>query len=243
MEGFILNKRGLIITIDGPAGAGKSTIAKKLACQLNYKYINTGDIYRYLTYRAIVLGLDIEDDKTMDNLSFKLSCEMTQKSIRGEKWSQLVYSKKNILDLIHSPEIDKKVSIVAQHKSVRKNLVRLQRDLGREGAVVMEGRDIGSCILPEADIKLFFTANNYTRTMRRLKELKEKGFQVDFQEVERDIIKRDNYDSQRKIAPLKQTEDSIIIDTSNQTVNGILKKVLNIVQSYLRRRKNENSQS
>lgn len=221
---------GLIITIDGPAGAGKSTVAKILAQRLGYRYINTGDLYRYVTYCALQEKLDVKNAMLMDNLTKRIVGQFIIKNQNEHDMKLLFFKQDDIFSKIHSPEIDKKVSFVAQHPSVRTNLVLLQRMLAKKGSVVMEGRDIGSVILPNADLKFFLFADEKTRTMRRCKELQEKGYSITFQEVKEEISRRDHIDSKREIAPLIIPEGAITVDTSNKNINDIIKEILKIVQ-------------
>ena len=231
-KGTILHYQNneLIITIDGPAGAGKSTVAKILAQRLGYRYINTGDLYRYVTYCALQKNLDVRNSELMDHLSKNIVDQFIKKNQHEHNLAVLFDQEDTILDKIHSPEIDKNVSIVAQIPSVRKNLVSLQRLLAKKRSVVMEGRDIGSVILPNADLKFFLVADEQTRIIRRYKELQEKGYPIPFQEVKAEIIKRDHFDSQRKIAPLTIPKDAITVDTSHKNINDIIKTILKIVQ-------------
>ena len=231
-KGTILHYQNneLIITIDGPAGAGKSTVAKILAQRLGYRYINTGDLYRYVTYCALQKNLDVRNSELMDHLSKNIVDQFIKKNQHEHNLVVLFDQEDTILDKIHSPEIDKNVSIVAQIPSVRKNLVSLQRLLAKKRSVVMEGRDIGSVILPNADLKFFLVADEQIRIIRRYKELQEKGYPIPFQEVKAEIIKRDHFDSQRKIAPLTIPKDAITVDTSHKNINDIIKTILKIVQ-------------
>ena len=219
---------GIIVTIDGPAGAGKSTVARELAQKLGFNYINTGDLYRYVTYCAIKEKKNVYSSQEMNELTLqileKYSCENSDNSINFISQLNL------ISDKIHSPEVDKKVSYVAEHASVRKNLVPLQRFLAKNDSVVIEGRDIGTVIIPHADFKFFITADKHTRIMRRYRELQDKGYQITFAEVKREIASRDNIDSKRKAAPLTQPEDAILIDTSNKTIDEVIVEILYYVK-------------
>ncbi len=223
--------RSYIITIDGPAGAGKSTVAKKLALRLGFRYINTGDLYRYVTFRALQKKLDVRNSSDMDTLSLKIVNQWIERKKSGDQADIFSDQQNIILEKIHSPEVDKNVSFVAQHPSVRRNLVSLQRMLTKDGSVVVEGRDIGSVILPYADLKIFLTADEQTRIKRRYKELKEKGYIITFQEVQAEIALRDDIDSRRETAPLTRPKNSITIDTSNKEIDEVIKLVLGIIQS------------
>ena len=217
-----------IVTVDGPAAAGKSTVAWKLAQRLGFNYINTGDLYRYVTYCAIKEKKNVYSPQEMNELSLqilkKYSCE------NGDNSINLVSQLNLISEKIHSPEVDKKVSYVAEHASVRKNLVPLQRLLAKNSSVVMEGRDIGTVIIPYADFKFFITADEHTRIMRRYRELQDKGYQITFAEVKKEIVSRDHIDSKRKVAPLTQPEDAILIDTSNKTIDEVVTEMLDFVK-------------
>lgn len=217
---------GMIITIDGPAGAGKSTVARALADKLGFHYINTGDLYRFITYCAILDNLNVNSAQLMDRLSLKI----VEKYIQENSDIDLLSHINSISEKLHSPEVDKKVSFVARHSSVRKNLIPLQRLLVKDGSVVMEGRDIGTIIVPYANVKFFITADEYTRIMRRYRELQEKGYQITFSEVKKEILCRDYIDSRRETAPLAQPEDAIFIDTSHQTVSEVVEEMLEIVR-------------
>ncbi len=224
-----MNKKniGLIITIDGPAGAGKSTAAKELAHKLDFVYINTGDLYRYITYYALHKRLDVNNAQAMN----KLSKEIVRKYTQEYSYLDLASHIELITANIHSPEVNKKVSFVARHSLVRENLIPLQRMFAQDGSVVIEGRDIGTVIIPYADIKFYLTANEHTRMMRRYKELQEKGYQITFQDVKKEITCRDYIDSKRKVAPLTKPEDAILIDTTNKNVNEVVEEMLRIIKN------------
>ena len=219
---------GLIITIDGPAAAGKSTIARELALKLGFNYINTGDLYRYVTYRAMAEKLDVNRAQEMNNLSRKI----VNKYINETSYHDFVSHLQSITEKIHSPEINEKVSFVARHPSVRKNLIPLQRILIQDGSVVVEGRDIGTVVAPYADLKFFLTADQYTRAMRRFKELRDKEYDITFQEVEKEISSRDHIDSRRKAAPLVKSEDAILINTSNKSIDQVIEEMLKIIKKF-----------
>ncbi|MFZ2330615.1 MAG: (d)CMP kinase [Atribacterota bacterium] len=224
-------KTGLIITIDGPAGAGKSTIARELARKLGFNYINTGDLYRYVTHCAIIKKLDVNNAQAMDILSR----EIVNKYINEYSYDQLFSYLKSITEKIHSPEINKKVSFVARHSSVRENLIPLQRLLTTEGSIVVEGRDIGTVVIPDADIKFFLNADQHTRTMRRFRELRKKGYQVLFQEVEKEISSRDSIDSKRKTAPLIKPDDAFLINNTGKSISQVVEEMFEIIQNFQRK--------
>lgn len=226
------SSKKLVIAVDGPAGSGKSTVSKILARELGYLYVNTGNLYRYITYCALKKGFNIRDSELMENFSKKIVEQFVNEN-NIIKNIQLIFDDNNeMFKKIHSPEIDKNVSFASYHASVRKNLIPLQRLLAKNKSIVIEGRDIGTVILPDADIKFFIVADKKTRVSRRYKELQEKGYKVSLEEVESEIIKRDDIDSKREFAPLTIPEDAIILDNSTKNINEVVKTMLKIIQKH-----------
>lgn len=206
------------IAIDGPAGAGKSTIAKKIANRLNITYIDTGAMYRALTYKALVNKLDIYNE----DIIIKLAKESDIKFFKGD-----IYLDNNIVnEEIRTPEVSKNVSYIAKIEKVRQILVDIQRKIALNQDVIMDGRDIGTHVLPNAGLKIFLTASAEERGYRRYIELKAKGIDVSFDEIIEDIINRDKIDSERKFAPLVKADDAIAIDTTGLSIEEVVDKVI-----------------
>ncbi len=210
------------IAIDGPAGAGKSTIAKRIAERLNITYIDTGAMYRALTYKVLANNIDITNEKSIIDLAQNSNIQFLQENIYLDG--------KMINEEIRSIEINKKVSHVAKIKEVREILVGAQRKIALGQDVIMDGRDIGTHVLPNATLKIFLTASVQERALRRYLELKKKGIEVDIDELEKDIMNRDNIDSQRAFAPLVKAEDAIIIDTTGLTIEDVVERIINLLK-------------
>ena len=209
------------IAIDGPAGAGKSTIAKELAKRLSFVYVDTGAMYR-----AIGLYLLRNQISPKDESSVKKACKEIQISISYEDGVQQVFlNGENVNSKIRTEEVGQMASKSAAVPQVRSWLIDLQRDLAVTQDVIMDGRDIGTCILPNADVKIFLTASVETRALRRYKELEEKGVSCDLEEIKKDIKERDERDCTRKIAPLRQAEDAVLIDSSDMTIEEVVKAI------------------
>ncbi len=212
----------LIIAIDGPAGSGKSTTAKLLAKKLGYLYIDTGAMYRAVTLFAIKNNL-LGDEKKIIELASNLDIELkfedgqTKVSVNG----------KDVTEEIRSLEVNQNVSPVSKIEGVRKILVQKQKEMGKNGGVVMEGRDITTVVFPNADLKVFLTASIDERARRRALEFSQKGQQVNLEEVKQNIIERDRIDSSRSVSPLTKSPDAIEIDTSNLTIEQQVDLILN----------------
>ncbi|HHX94217.1 MAG TPA: (d)CMP kinase [Clostridia bacterium] len=213
------------IAIDGPAGAGKSTVAKKLSQDLGYLYIDTGAMYRAVAYYALKEGIDLKSEKALADLVRNLDISLAYDQ---ENQLKVYCNGTDITDKLRTQIVSQNVSIVARVPAVRLRLVENQRKMAAKGGVVMDGRDIGSFVLPDAQLKLFITASLEQRTIRRMKELQAQGYRIDFEELKQEIKQRDTIDALRKMAPLKKAQDAITVDTTNLTVDETVQHILNI---------------
>jgi cytidylate kinase len=218
----------LTIAIDGPAASGKSTTARQVAQILNYLYIDTGAMYRALTLE--VLNHQISE-KNKDEV-VRIAKESHIQLIPGSKEPRTILNDKDVSEEIRLPEVTRIISTISAYKEVREIMKLKQRELAKNGGVVMDGRDIGTVVLPQAEIKIFMDASVDDRADRRLKELKNKNLQVKRESIKAEIIQRDLIDSTRDVAPLKPAEDAIIIDTSNLTIAEQVQKVIGLVNEY-----------
>jgi cytidylate kinase len=214
------------IAIDGPAGAGKSTIAKRLAKELGYYYVDTGAIYRTVAYFLDLLGISPKD---ADGVSRYID-ELTIDIYYDENGLQhMLMNGLDVTDEIRTPDISQKASLVSAQPVVRQMLLDMQRDVAKENNVIMDGRDIGTVVLPQADVKIFLTASAEVRAQRRHAELMAKGAKDTLVQVLADIKQRDHQDSTRAIAPLKQAADAILVDTSELDIDGAVAAIRQIV--------------
>lgn len=208
---------GFNIAIDGPAGAGKSTIAKKVASELDFIYVDTGAMYRAIALYLIRAGV-----KTTETEKFAQRCGEAKVSIEYVDGQQTVLlNGENVNGLIRTEEVGNMASVSSTDGTVRAQLLSLQKDLAASRDVVMDGRDIGTNILPNADVKIYLTASSSERAKRRYLELTAKGVECDIEQIEKDIIERDERDMNREIAPLKQAEDAVYIDSSDMTIEEV----------------------
>nr|WP_207742369.1 (d)CMP kinase [Clostridium tepidum] len=214
------------IAIDGPAGAGKSTIAKIIGNKLNLMYINTGSMYRAVTFMALKNNIEPSDIKGLKALINSMDI-----SFNG---NNIIVNGKDLEEAIRMPIINNNVSKYAAVEEVRELLVSMQQKISKKYNVIMDGRDIGTVVLKDAPYKFFITASAEVRAKRRLKELNEKGINIDFEDVLEEIKKRDYIDSNRKINPLKQSKDAILIDTSNLTIEEVVDKICSLIQNDLK---------
>lgn len=217
------------IAIDGPAGAGKSTISKFVAAELGYLYIDTGAMYRAIGYKVLKNNIGLEDSERIDAMAKESDIELKI----TDHGQSLYLDGVDVTDKIRTPEISMAASAVSAIGGVRRALVDLQRKIAGNNNVIMDGRDIGTVVLPDAEIKIFLTATAEDRAMRRYLELKEKGLDVNYQEVLEDMEKRDYQDSHREESPLRAAEDAKIIDTSGQTLGESVQVLIEYIKSRL----------
>lgn len=213
------------IAIDGPAGAGKSTIAKIVAEKLSYTYIDTGAMYRAVTYKALQQQIALDDAAALGEMLTNTTINL-QPSPQG----QLVFvDGENVSDAIRSNEVTSNVSQVAAHANVREHLVEIQYDLAKNGAVVMDGRDIGTHVLPNAELKVFMSATVEERARRRQLDNEKRGIPSSFEQLMEEIALRDKMDSEREASPLVQAEDAIFLDTTTLTIDEAAQAILDLV--------------
>lgn len=211
------------IAIDGPAGAGKSTVAKIVAKRLGYLYIDTGAMYRALTQKALRLGMDVQNADNLTELAEKTDIVLISPADQGQR---VFCDGEDVTELIRTPEVSQRVSWVAMVEGVRRRMVIMQRQMAANGGVVMDGRDIGTYVLPDAEYKFFLTASIEERAVRRKQELADKGYEVDLTLLISEIRERDKMDSERLFAPLKKAPDAIVIDSTGLSIDEVAEKML-----------------
>jgi cytidylate kinase len=210
------------IAIDGPSGAGKSTIAKMVARHLNFIYVDTGAMYRALALYFLRNNISVADKEAIENACNYADVMIDYKD--GEQ--QVILNGENVNSLIRTEEVGNMASASSVYPVVRLKLVELQRSMAKKADVVMDGREIGTFVLPEADLKIYLTASSKERARRRFIELKERGISADINEIEKDIIERDMRDMNREFAPLKQADDAILVDSSHMTVDEVKNTII-----------------
>ena len=214
------------VAIDGPAGAGKSSIAKAVAKKMDFIYIDTGAMYRAVAVYAIENGIEIKEENFTKDVLDKIKID-----IAYEDGTQKIFlSGKDVSERIREADVSIGASNVAVIPAVRLKLVELQRSLAEKTSVIMDGRDIGTYVLPNAEVKIFLTASSDVRAKRRLLEMEQKGMKADFETVKRDIEYRDKNDSEREFAPLKQAEDAILVDTSDMSIEEVIDRISGIIK-------------
>ena len=212
------------IAIDGPAGAGKSTIARRIARELSYIYVDTGAMYRAMALYLLKNQIPVQDREQMEE-----ACQNADISIVYENGEQqVILNGENVTDQLRTEEVGNMASVSSPNEKIREKLVQLQRKLAKTADVVMDGRDIGTKVLPDAALKIYLTASARVRALRRYGELSEKGIPCDLDEIEEDIKKRDERDMNRAVSPLRQAEDAVLVDTSEMKIEDVVSEILRI---------------
>jgi len=214
--------KNLIITIDGPAGAGKSTISKILAKKLGYIYLDTGALYRALAYKALKLKIDLNDISSLKDLCLKT--EVSLQNINGQM--RVYVDGEDVEQKIRTEEVGLTASKISTYAVIRDKLLDLQREAGARGGIVAEGRDMGSVVFPDAECKFYLDAKIDERIRRRHKELAGKGLSAEYQSIQKDMIARDEQDQKRELAPLKAPQGAIVVDSDNLSINEVVEKIL-----------------
>jgi len=225
-----LKYKDLKIAIDGPASSGKSTIAKLLADEFQLVYVDTGAMYRTLTYLALKNNVEVNDEQRLADL-----LKETEITFKRDKNGQEVFAnEENVTEAIRQNDVTNNVSVVSSFPKVREELVRRQQVISEQSGVVMDGRDIGTVVLPNADVKIFLVASVEERAERRYLENKEKGIESDFERLKQEIIDRDEYDTNRKVSPLKQAQDAVRLDTTSLSIPEVVKKSIEIINNKIK---------
>lgn len=217
------------IAIDGPAGAGKSTIARMLAGQLNYIYVDTGAMYRAMALYMIEHKVDVTDMDAVTEACKDIVIDIQYR----DGAQQVILNGRNVNDYIRTEEVSQMSSRISALPVVRDKLLNLQRSLAAAADVLMDGRDIGTHVLPNADVKIYLTASSRVRALRRYKELTEKGTDCSLENIEQEIIERDQRDMNRAIAPLKQAEDAVLVDTSDMTIDEVVSYLQQLISQSI----------
>ncbi|KMK76459.1 (d)CMP kinase [Alkalihalobacillus pseudalcaliphilus] len=223
-----MNER-LAIAIDGPAGAGKSTVAKLVAEKLSFLYIDTGAMYRALTFSALQQGVNLHDENAMRTLLDTLNIKL----VNEKEVSKVLINQEDVTDKIRTNEVNQNVSLASSHQAVREEMVERQRELAKVGEVVLDGRDIGTHVLPNAQLKVFLTASVEERAQRRHEEQVKKGMPSDFEELKADIARRDQFDSTREVSPLRKAEDAEELDTTHLSIEEVVQAIIELAKARI----------
>ncbi len=219
-----------VIAIDGPAAAGKSTVGREIGTQLGYPFLDTGAIYRAMTWTALHRGVDLSDEDALSELAASLSIDVGPPTPESIEPSTIFVDGQDVTRFLRQPEVEAAVSLVSRVAGVRNALVKLQRDLAGRNAVVMAGRDIGTVVLPNADLKLYLDASVEERARRRFAELSALGMDLTEEDVLRDLLRRDRIDSERSVSPLRPAEDAVVMDTDGLTLEKVVQRLMEIVE-------------
>lgn len=222
------------IAIDGPAGSGKSTTAREVARRLGYIYIDSGAMYRAVTLKALQQNIPTTDKKNVARLAADIDIRFQQDNSR----TVIFMDGEDVSNLIRTPEVNDHINPVAANPEVRKILVRKQQEIGRNGGVVMDGRDIGTVVFPDAELKIYMKATAEERARRRVNEFAEKGIRISYEEVLREILTRDKADMSRVHGPLKIAEDAVVLDTTNLSIEQQVEKIYTLAQEIINKKSN-----
>jgi len=215
----------LVIAIDGPAGSGKSTVSKIIAKKLDIMYLDTGAMYRALTLKAMRQGVDLNDENALTGLARSTSMNLSEESGK----LKVLLDGEDVTALIRTPELTNNVKYIARVPGVRKEMVRLQRAIGEKSGAVLEGRDIGTVVFPDADFKFYLDASLEERTGRRYKELIEAGQKVRLEDIKKDVFVRDESDIKRNVGALKKAGDAVFVDTTGLSIDGVVDRILSYI--------------
>lgn len=219
----------LRVAIDGPAGAGKSTVARRVAEALGLLYVDTGAMYRAMTWAALQEGVDPLNDAELARLAGRVQLELRRDGDAVRVW----IDGRDVTSMLRDPRVNRAVSAVAGVPAVRMRMTQLQRELAERGGVVMDGRDIGTSVMPDAEVKVFLTASLSERARRRVEELRRCGHDVDAEQVEHELAERDRADAHRAVSPLAQAPDARLIDTTGRDVDSVVQEILTLCRPFL----------
>ena len=223
---------GINVALDGPSGAGKSTIAKAVAKKLEYVYVDTGAMYRSIAYYVISKGADLSDPEQIKPLLGEISIKLCY----TEAGQRVMLNDEDVSDKIRTPEISMGASKVSAIPEVREFLLELQKNIAKENNIIMDGRDIGTTILPNAEVKIYLTASADTRAKRRALEYEQKGESFDLDQIRKDIIERDERDMNREISPLKQADDAVLVDSSEMGIDDVVSAILDVYKEKVQKK-------
>ncbi len=221
--------RKLIVAIDGPAGAGKSTVAKRVAKELGYTYMDTGAMYRAFAWRVMKEGLELGDEKKLRSVLRDTDIELVEQNGR----LSVLLNRVDVTDRIRTPELSQSASLVSTSAIVRERMVELQRAMGSRGGVVAEGRDIGTVVFPNAEVKIYLDASVEERARRRFEELWSQGKHVTLEETLKEMEERDQRDKERAVAPLRKAEDAVVIDSTNSDVDRVVERIMHEIKKKM----------
>lgn len=226
---FAKQVRKLIVAIDGPAGAGKSTVAKRLAKELGYTYMDTGAMYRAFAWRVMEQGMDLSDERELRRVLQQTNIELVEHFGRPG----VLLNGVDVTDRIRTPELSQLASRVSTSKIVRERMVELQRAIGSQGGVVAEGRDIGTVVFPDAEVKIYLDASSQERARRRFEEFRGQGSRVTMEETVSEMEERDRRDKERDVAPLRKAEDALVIDSTDSAVDGVVERIMQEIKKKM----------